>query len=351
MPDDLELDDNYLNIPDTIDLDRAVAFEHPSRPGTVVFIMADMPHLVKRIVNVLEYSNPNNGHKRSLEKPVKEGDVTNLHPLCLAMEEAIHEVVGECIPGKIGVSKWTPQHFHKDCWSRMRCPLAFQVVSKTAADLMEGVVESEHCPPGISRIKKSYEALIELCRKVDRLVDIMNSDGRKIQFPMINSTNHCLLEELVGILDYFTIWRAELLREHRALETSFLTAEIWRDLHWMILGLASSCQFYLSKNGAGKGGAIVQRRLNQDPAEHHFAHVRQAGGGSSNTNAWQSCSATATSSQTRAIHGGRGRTNCTEHYDAKFVLNMASTKKQKKKKIKIKKKSHRVRCIMEVGVY
>ena len=37
MPDDLELDDNYLNIPDTIDLDRAVAFEHPSRPGTVVF--------------------------------------------------------------------------------------------------------------------------------------------------------------------------------------------------------------------------------------------------------------------------------------------------------------------------
>ena len=93
-----------------LDLEKKIEFLHPKRSDVLIFIGGDMPHIVKRIVNVLESSNKENS-KRNLEY---NGDKLNLKML---------RDVWECDSGKmknLRTHMLTNDHFVKKSYSRMR---------------------------------------------------------------------------------------------------------------------------------------------------------------------------------------------------------------------------------------
>lgn len=103
-----------------------------------VMVWQDMPHLVKRCVNALEYSNPNNNHSRNLTKFCGASPC----PLCLDMIYDAWAFLGGRDLSQISIArKLTIGHFEKDCFSRMRVSLAFQVVSNSAKQLCEKATE------------------------------------------------------------------------------------------------------------------------------------------------------------------------------------------------------------------
>ena len=61
LPTALIIDNNFLEL-----LDLKIAFPRPSKSNTTIYIMGDMPHLVKKVVNCLEMSG-NHKSQRHLE--------------------------------------------------------------------------------------------------------------------------------------------------------------------------------------------------------------------------------------------------------------------------------------------
>ena len=84
-------------------MEKKITFLHPKRLDVLIFIGGDMPHIVKRLVNVLESSSKENS-KRNLEY---NGDKLNLKML---------RDVWECDSGKMGnlrTNMLTNDHFVK----------------------------------------------------------------------------------------------------------------------------------------------------------------------------------------------------------------------------------------------
>ena len=102
-------------------------------------------------------------------------------------------------------------------------------------------------------------------------------------------------------------------------ESHFLTRETWFDMQKLVLGFVSGCQFYMGKYSSEKK-YVVCRRCNQDICEHHFAHVREAGGSTSAISASDASNSTGTAAVTRLLKPGpqvtsmpsKSTTNC-EH--------------------------------------
>jgi len=198
---------HHKPLPEIIDLSKQIAFVHPSG-RSFVFINQDMPHIIKRCVNPLESSNPGPS-KRSIRKHHH----SHLEHLCLAMIKAAWEHVGGGDPRLVRdehTKKLTKQHFDKDCFSRMRVPLAVQVVSEPAARICERVAGGE--PGAFGRrgmpatAQQGYTSLIELCRKLNRIVDIMNARSEK-GAGILNSPRHPLIYEALDLLKWFSDWR------------------------------------------------------------------------------------------------------------------------------------------------
>jgi len=122
-------------------------------------------------------------------------------------------------------------------------------------------------------------------------------------------TKHPLLYESIEILSWFGEWRETLIEnaEPDIENVQFLPREIWDDLQGLLLGLVCLSRSSLTRFA---GSAIVQRRLNQDPCEHCFGHVRYAGGGTQNPTSFQSNAAIGVATDLRAVAGGNMNTNC-----------------------------------------
>ena len=156
-----------------------------------------------------------------------------------------------------------------------------------------------------------FESLIDLCEKANRLVDIMNSRGKDHDAPIIDSPTHELLIEALDILIWFRQWKQEIDDDPTCdSEWDFFNTEISSDLNLMIFSLVCTCRFYLSKFSKFKP-AIVQRRGNQDPCEHCFAHIRSHCGGTQHATSQMAASATSTASADRHACGGNTKRNCT----------------------------------------
>ena len=109
-----------------LDMEKKIAFLHPKRSDVLIFIGGDMPHIVKRMVNVLESGSKENS-KRNLKY---NGEKLNLKML---------RDVWECDSGKMGnlrTNMLTNDHFVKNSYSRMRVHLAVQVVSNSMVRLI-----------------------------------------------------------------------------------------------------------------------------------------------------------------------------------------------------------------------
>ena len=107
-------------------MEKKIAFLHPKRSDVLIFIGGDMPHIVKRMVNVLKSSSKENS-KRNLED---NGDKLDLKML---------RDVWECDSGKMGnlrTNMLTHDHFVKKSYLRMSVHLAVQVVSNSMVRLI-----------------------------------------------------------------------------------------------------------------------------------------------------------------------------------------------------------------------
>ena len=80
------------------------------------------------------------------------------------------------------------EHFMKDAFNRMRVPLALQVISKSVAEMLREAIATW------AEFQK-FGSLMELCFKLDRLVDIMNGAGQEKRAPIVNDSHREILYE------------------------------------------------------------------------------------------------------------------------------------------------------------
>eukprot|EP00957_Ditylum_brightwellii_P085645 6515213-Ditylum_brightwellii.AAC.1 len=96
------------------------------------------------------------------------------------------------------LTKLTEARFTKDGYSQIRCFLAMQVMSQTVVWLIDNYADKCGC-------KDEYAPLRAVVKKLDMLVDIMNSRVQK-GFAHINSPVHKYLDELTSVLQIFSEW-------------------------------------------------------------------------------------------------------------------------------------------------
>ena len=282
-------DFHHSLLPPNIELGLLVAFEHPTRPGEYIFVLPDMPHLVKRIVNALEASNPSNNNKRAIVKY----DGGMLKPVCTKLLQQIDELLHR---GSSTIRQWPIIEWDGNAYSKMNVKRAFNILSATVARTTQAVVDDDQYDV---KGREMYGPIIELAAKVNRLVDIFNSAGEK-GAPIVDSPSHFLLNEAISILGYFGDWRADLNGRVDNPESAFFPKGIYDDLNSLILGFTALARCHL---GRFPSSSVVQRRCNQDCCEHHFSHQRQSCGGGVNPTSVQAAQASARSSDIRCFSG------------------------------------------------
>jgi hypothetical protein len=146
--------------------EKLLAMEHPVTREPV-FVLEDMPHVVKRIVNALEMS-PNPRSKRKLR--------WSGNPLNLWMIQNCWEATdGRSL--RMQDTKLTMRHFVKDAFSRMKVYLATQVVSDSVVQMIKRALADDEADCHYDDWQ--YTKIIELAAHVNNLVDIINGRGKK----------------------------------------------------------------------------------------------------------------------------------------------------------------------------
>ena len=304
-------DFHHPPLPPNIELGLMVAFEHPTRPGGYIFVLPDMPHLVKRIVNALEASNPSNNNKRAIVKY----DGGMLKPVCTKLLQQIDELLHR---GSSTIRQWPIIEWDGNAFSKMNVKRAFNILSATVARTTQAVVDDDHYD---LKGREMYGPIIELAAKVNRLVDIFNSAGEK-GAPIVDSPSHFLLNEAISILGYFGDWRADLNGRVDNPESAFFPKGIYDDLNSLVLGFTALARCHLRRFPSS---SVVQRRCNQDCCEHHFSHQRQSCGGGVNPTSVQAAQASARSSDIRCFSGS-GNSGSAPVYMSEATAPLAARK-------------------------
>jgi hypothetical protein len=235
---------------ENIPLDLKVAFPHPDFPDNdiLIFIQADMPHLLKKFVNALERSSLKK-HKTKLRFRGKSMSLLKLHKLWKASE----------LGYALRTSKFTTDHYFKNAYSRMRAFLAFQITSNTMVELID--VFADSCG-GI----EEYRPMQELLKHMDRLIDIMNKRRDK-GFTAIDSPTHESLLHLEETMILFVEWEKEAGKKKH----HFIPASTHQDLCWLCLSTIGMGRLYLNED---KSKAMSQDRHGSDCCEHHFGNMK-----------------------------------------------------------------------------
>lgn len=306
-------------------MDFKIAHDHPTLGAShAVFHIGDMPHAVKRVVNGLESSSCSSNLSRNYSMPVRaeaekgaeeggeqKGDVS-LVPMNLKLCEDIWRSVETSGSGKEGAAllrvarKLTREHFHKTASSRMRVPLAVQVLSKTMMNLIDNIERFNIGNFGNVDLKP----LRDLCERFDRFVDLMNGRVDRGAGPITSQEDEKLLE-LLEILGWLAQWKRKIEESAEELgltpkeqKACFLTNETWEDMQRTVLGFVCCCQTTLRP-----GRKLYPRRCNQDIVEHHFAHVREACGATNAATATMASDATSTAAAVR-LSSEHDKVNC-----------------------------------------
>jgi hypothetical protein len=275
-----------------------VIFINPST-GKPIFVIEDMPHVVKRLVNAMERSSKKK-EKRNLRYE------KNRYPIDLRMIQGVWQALGG---GKFHLSEcklgW--QHFLKDAYSRMNVSLSVQVLSDTVV-LM---ITKAQADPDIKLPMREfhYDKLKELARHVNSLVDIIN--GRSTEKNIFRAdfkpeTAEDIQKKLIEILKWFSDWRGSVFSEGNNLtEWNFLSDQTWNGLKRMILGYVGLLAFYVTTMKF----TISPRRTLSDTVENHFAALRQ-GEASDGLTASKCRSGAVKSTSFQMTSKNTGKTNC-----------------------------------------
>jgi len=172
-------------------------------------------------------------------------------------------------------------HFVKDAHSRMSVPLAVQVLS----DRMRALIDDMLSRNGTPSLRREYTGMRELVVRMNRLVDICNCRGDRVDppAPAINSRNHSLLGELASTMSFFTKWRIAIdrcpdFKTAQERECAKLSIETHTGLQRLILGHICSCLCFLPELHPASTHIMSYnaRRAMSDPCENEFSCNRYA---------------------------------------------------------------------------
>jgi hypothetical protein len=237
--------------------------------GDSIFLIEDMPHLVKRLVNGLETSS-----KKDVSRDFK---YDSNQPMNLNMIRTVWENIGGNTL-RLQETKLTMQHFVKDGYSKMRVPLAVQITSESTANMLEKFRQENSRVSGLYTTQ--YKRLIEMIRLVNELIDIVNGRTPKSKGCYANHVSaknaRSTQERLLTILSFFADWDASVKKDKKCDIENFLAPETWKGLQRMILGYVGMIKYYV----VGMGDTIVPKRTTSDSCEHYFSRARASFGGS-----------------------------------------------------------------------
>ena len=234
-----------------------VAFLHPAfDPEDMVFVFLhpDMPHAIKKIVNAFEYSGMDD-HARELI--FRDQSVT-----LLMIWEKWKE--SWSMPGEIRTNRLTIDHFVKNCSSRMRSYLAFQIMSMSTEAMLGDMLEDD------DEIKE-YAPLHELLLLFNDTIDIMNDKPNKGKSG-IASKSHPDLARLEKVLTTIEEWLQAVKEDEELDLDNFLPMSTYEDLSWLVVGTTglvySCCEQDDIKFTLAPG------RCGTDPIENRFGDMK-----------------------------------------------------------------------------
>ena len=174
-----------------------------------------MPHIIKKFVNAVERSGDEKNNTNLIFNEEKIS-LNWLYKIWLESEMC----------GDLRNLKLTPEHFvGKNPHNRMHSFLAFQVCSNLVIELIKTYADKVD---GITK----YASTISILKRVDRLIDIMNSTRVKKCEP-ISSPNHCHIDELEEILNIFYEWKSEAVNNNE----NFLPLTTFEDIISLYVGM------------------------------------------------------------------------------------------------------------------
>mmetsp|Transcript_11300 Transcript_11300/g.45756 ORF Transcript_11300/g.45756 Transcript_11300/m.45756 type:complete len:361 (-) Transcript_11300:60-1142(-) len=192
----------------------------------VIILFGDGPQVWKKLANALEFSNANDW-SRSLQMLATDGESKTL---CLEMcrdawvqYEGIDDASPVAGTGALRRSIFKEEHFKKNAFSRMRVPLAVQVISQRMIEVLHEYVGDD------AQKQLLFEPLINFCDQMDRFVDICNS-RRARGYDNIRSLNNSReLRELDVIVAWFEKWYTSI---QTAPQFQHLTPDEKKDAFW-----------------------------------------------------------------------------------------------------------------------
>jgi hypothetical protein len=233
-----------------------------------IFFIADMPHLVKKLANALEFS--------SLKKS-KQNMVFSGCPLNSKMIQDIWRLTRKKSPHRLMDTMLTEKHFNKNAFLRMVVMYAVQLMSSRVVMMIKKSLLDPSIVSDLRLCPDKYRKIIEMAENVDRLVDICNGrskeQGKYFSYYTPESGEK-IQRELLSILDWFTKWR-ESVRQNGDNKYDFIPSQSWKSVQSLILGTVGLIGFYVIRQKT----TIVPKVINTDCVEIHFCNSLQSVGG------------------------------------------------------------------------
>ena len=153
-----------VEVLEKVPIDFTVAFRHPVHDDVIVFISADMPHLIKKIVNSFDRSS----------KPKKKTELSFRNKsIALGIIQKMWETSSDG-DGSSSINifrKFSRDHFEKNAFNQMCVYLAAQITSMTTVELLGNEELLSKC----KYTKEEVAPMVKIISKLDQMIDIMNA--------------------------------------------------------------------------------------------------------------------------------------------------------------------------------
>ena len=171
-----------------------------------MFLIADIPHLIKKIVNYLEMS--------SLKKSKRNMEFDGC-PLNSKMIQNMWRKRNEGYHHRLMETKLSEKHFNKDGFSRINVSLATQLLSSSVVSMMKAAIKDVNISSHLRLKSWQYRHTINLVRKIDSLVDTCNGRSRNHEYTGLFTPESGLemQNNLLEILECFSIWNSSLKKK------------------------------------------------------------------------------------------------------------------------------------------
>lgn len=286
--------------------------------GKPIWLLEDMPHLIKRIVNSMDRSS-NDNESRNLQYGSLKlvFDLWELAKVWYAMGGSTNQ---------LSETKLTEGHFKRDSWAKMRCGPAMQIVSDSVFNMLQIACSDPEILNELGREAEFYEPMKKLVSHVNKLVDIVNGrnplENKRADFTP--ETGCKIQEDLIDILKWFDGWKT-LNDSLNQPKEAFLADETWNGLRRMILGYIGIIDYYV----IGKGVAFDPRRTLSDPCEHLFSRLRNVSGA---TNCFNAKDAISYVTNEDVLNQCRGENVCYGGINAEAAVGRETKSKTKDKR-------------------